>query len=385
MKVPKGCRLSNLDKICSKITDGSHYSPKSVVVGFPMYSVKDMEETRFKKNSARNISKSDYEKLVKQNCKPQIHDILIAKDGSILKHCFVIKKNIEAVILSSIAILRPNLDYVFPEFIKYYLCQNYIKKYIAKVFTTGSGVPRIVLKDFKKIKLLLPPLPEQRKIAKILGCWDRAIETCEKLIATTKQQKQALMQQLLTAKKRFPGFTSEWQYQNFDGVYKISNNKKIQIKRNDYLSLGKYPIVDQGKTLIAGFTNNTNVYTDLPVIIFGDHTRSIKWVDFIFAQGADGTQVLKSRHSFNSKFVYYMLENTKIKNLGYSRHMKELKNKEFKISYEKKEQKKIAQVLTTADKEIEVLQQKLAYFKQEKQALMQQLLTGKRRVRVGNK
>ena len=129
-------------------------------------------------------------------------------------------------------------------------------------------------------------------------------------------------------------------------------------------------------------TNNKEIYKDLPVIIFGDHTRAVKWVDFEFAPGADGTQVLKSLSHIDTKFSYYLLLHTDIPNLGYSRHMRELKEKDFKYPVDIIEQQKIASVLTTADQEIELLEAKLAHLKDEKKALMQQLLTGKRRVKV---
>jgi type I restriction enzyme S subunit len=122
----------------------------------------------------------------------------------------------------------------------------------------------------------------------------------------------------------------------------------------------------------------------LPVIIFGDHTRTVKWVDFEFASGADGTQVLRNVPALDSKFAYYLLLNTDIPRLGYSRHMRELKEKDFKYPIDVEEQKKIASILTNADNEIELLELQFDDLKLEKKALMQQLLTGKRRVNLEN-
>ncbi|MDF4977943.1 restriction endonuclease subunit S [Vibrio parahaemolyticus] len=191
-----------LANICSKITDGAHHSPASVEEGFPMYSVKDMGKSGFKKGTARLIGKEDYLCLEQQNCRPLINDILIAKDGSILKHCFVMEKQCDGVILSSIAILRPDLEKICPAFVAHFLSQDYVKKYVAKVFTTGSGVPRIVLKDFKSIKLKLGSLAEQQKIASVLTTADKDIELLETKLAHLKLEKKSLMQQLLTGKRR---------------------------------------------------------------------------------------------------------------------------------------------------------------------------------------
>ncbi len=191
-----------LANICNKITDGAHNSPASVEDGLPMYSVKDMGKSGFKKGTARLIGKEDYLCLEKQNCRPLINDILIAKDGSILKHCFVMEKQCDGVILSSIAILRPDLEKIYPAFVAHFLSQDYVKKYVAKVFTTGSGVPRIVLKDFKSIKLKLGSLAEQQKIASVLTAADEEIKLLEAKLAHFKHEKKALMQQLLTGKRR---------------------------------------------------------------------------------------------------------------------------------------------------------------------------------------
>jgi type I restriction enzyme S subunit len=191
-----------LGDVCSKVTDGAHHSPKSVEYGYPMFSVKDMRATNFSQNTARHISEEDYQALVKQNCKPELNDILIAKDGSILKYCFVVKEEVEGVILSSIALLRPKLSIISPNFIAQYFSQESVRFFVGKALTSGSGVPRIILKDFKGIHLQIPSLLEQQKIASVLTAADKEIEVLEAKLAHFKQEKKALMQQLLTGKKR---------------------------------------------------------------------------------------------------------------------------------------------------------------------------------------
>jgi type I restriction enzyme S subunit len=250
------------------------------------------------------------------------------------------------------------------------------------VSIAGHGTGRLDTESIKSFPVNLPSLGEQKKIAQILSIWDKAIVATEQLLANSRQQKRALMQKLLSGKMRFPGFSGEWKIAEFEDLFRVTNDKKAQVKSSDYLEVGITPIVDQGQKAIAGYTNNDSVYEDVPVIIFGDHTRIVKWVNFPFALGADGTQVIKTKSRINLKFGYYLIVNADLPNLGYSRHMREMKEKDFKYPVEIEEQQKIALVLTTADHEIETLQQKLACLKQEKKALMQQLLTGKRRVIV---
>src|SRR5690554_5777952 len=120
-----------LKSLCLKITDGSHYSPKGENEGYPMLSVKDMTDFGFTYNDCKFVSKEDYEKLVKADCKPKLNDLLIAKDGSFLKHVFVIKEEIDQAILSSIGILRPNLNKVYPDYLKYYLQTKSVKETVS--------------------------------------------------------------------------------------------------------------------------------------------------------------------------------------------------------------------------------------------------------------
>ena len=103
---------------------------------------------------------------------------------------------------------------------------------------------------------------------------------------------------------------------------------KIKIKKRDFKTLGKIPIVDQSDKFISGYSNNERdcVNLDSPVIVFGDHTRKVKYIDFRFLAGADGIKILKPvKNKILPKYLYFMLKNLNIKNLGYSRHFKELK------------------------------------------------------------
>ena len=113
--------------------------------------------------------------------------------------------------------------------------------------------------------------------------------------------------------------------------YDDTKNAK-KLKSSEYKDNGKYIIVDQGQKLIAGYTDIENgLYLDTPVIIFGDHTRNIKFIDKPFYLGADGTKVLKSTlKNANYKYLYYALKSSKIPNTGYNRHFKWLKELKFK-------------------------------------------------------
>ena len=123
-----------------------------------------------------------------------------------------------------------------------------------------------------------------------------------------------------------------WENINFvNCIDKVPKQK--QVKSKDYKQSGKYPIVSQEKELISGYWDDDSyLYRHhKPIIIFGDHTKEVKFIDFDFVVGADGTQILCPKDNIDSKFFYYALKATKLRNLGYARHFKLLKEKTFGI------------------------------------------------------
>lgn len=155
--------------------------------------------------------------------------------------------------------------------------------------------------------------------------------------------------QNLAALKALP---SKWNILPFNEVLKdISGGNKKTLK-SDFLDKGEFAIVDQGQSLIAGYTNNKEllVKASPPYVVFGDHTRAFKFIDVPFAMGADGTKVLKPKNEgiLSEKYLYYFFLTIDIPNTGYNRHFKYLK--ELKIPLPPlAEQQKIAAILDTAD------------------------------------
>lgn len=159
----------SLDDVCTRITDGSHYSPSDVPgAPYPMYSVKNMETYGFDSISCKHITAEDFHKMQKNDCVPKLNDILVAKDGSYLKEIFICSEEKDEAILSSIAIFRPNTKVIIPEILLYFLKQPSVRKDVGDNYVSGSALPRIVLKDFKKYTFLLPPMTEQLKIGAVL-------------------------------------------------------------------------------------------------------------------------------------------------------------------------------------------------------------------------
>jgi type I restriction enzyme S subunit len=172
-----GWQEKSLKEICIKITDGSHNSPQSVNSGLPMASVKDLTPHGINLESCRLISKEDFEKLVKYDCKPQKGDVLIAKDGATaLDTVCQINEELEVVLLSSVAILRPDTNIVTTSFLRYFMDSPITRKYLKGGYITGAAIPRIVLEDFKRAPIRYPSKDKQERITSILSAYDDLME-----------------------------------------------------------------------------------------------------------------------------------------------------------------------------------------------------------------
>lgn len=166
--VPEGWDFMPLGELCERITDGSHHSPPSVEAGQMMASVKDMRDWDFDLSECRRISTEHYEELVRNGCQPAVGDILIAKDGANLnKHTFLMWREVPLVLLSSIAILRPPEDFE-REFLVALLKSDGTSEAI-KQMKSGAAIPRIVLRDFKRLQVLVPPKQLRQAFDRLAG------------------------------------------------------------------------------------------------------------------------------------------------------------------------------------------------------------------------
>ena len=157
-----------------------------------------------------------------------------------------------------------------------------------------------------------------------------------------------------------------------DCLKKVKTQKKLSISKRDYQESGEFPIIDQGASFIAGWTDliESVISDNLPVVIFGDHTRVFKYVDFPFALGADGTKLLHVNDDIlDPRFFYHALLNLKVPNKGYNRHYRYLR--EFSVVCPPfPEQRAIAHVLQTIQEAKFTRQREIALERERKAVLM---------------
>lgn len=314
-----------------------------------------------------------------------------AEQGMIASHRFPMFKPRESLC---------DIDYIN------YVFKSSLGKYLLELASPGgAGRNKTLGQDkFSKIKLTLPPLSEQKEIAKILSIWDRAIYTIQALINVSKQHKKALMQQLLTGKKRFTGFEEDWSekalssiaifrrgsfpqpYGNpewidevnghpFVQVYDIGRNMQLKpdtkVKISD-VAISKSVFIPKGTVIVSiqGSIGRVAItqydaYVDRTILLFQEFKIPMDKV-FFASVLLDLFEIEKAKAPGGT-----------IKTIT----KQVLSGFKIRVPFVE-EQRKIALVISNADKEIRTLQGKLGYLKSEKKSLMQQLLTGKRRVKI---
>lgn len=275
----------------------------------------------------------------------------------------------------------------------------------------GSTIKTIGLPYFKKLKIAVPPYIEQKKIAQILSTWDKAITTNEQLLANSQQQKKAIMQQLLTGKRRLLDkngvrFSGEWKVSKLSTLFERVTTKNNGQSTNVVTMSGQHGLIRQEdffKKTVASetldgyfllrqgqFAYNKSYSNGYPM---GAIKRLNRYPDGVVTTLYICFELSDSDRSDSDFWEHYFESGLLNEGLSQIAHeggrahgLLNVKPSDFfslKVpvpSFE--EQQKIATVLSSADHEISALQQKLDALKQEKKALMQQLLTGKRRVLV---
>ena len=263
-----------------------------------------------------------------------------------------------------------------PRFIYYLYTYVNLEK-----FATGSGVPTLNRNDVHSFEVLVPSCSEQKSIAEALSDTDSLIQSIEKLIDKKKKIKQGTMQQLLTGKKRLPGFSGEWVVRRLGDIVSINKGQLITEKNAQD---GTIPVIAGGKkpSYYHSFSNRQG-----KTITISASGANAGYVGFytepIFASDCS---TIGENDRYSIEFIYYqllMLQETiyYAQTGGAQPHIHPKDLKPLLINYTNlKEQKAIAQVLSDMDAEIEALEEKLEKYKTIKQGMMQELLTGRIRL-----
>ena len=274
----------------------------------------------------------------------------------------------------------------FPEdvnckFVYYYMMQNFKEHALKR--TVKATVDSLRLPTFEAFELLLPPLPEQKAIARVLSDIDELIESIEKLIHKKKQIKQGAMQELLTGKKRLPGFSGKWEVKRLGEIADIRTGKK---NNEDKVTDGKYPFFVRSQNVEK---INSYSYDGEAILVPGEGGigEIYHYINGKFDYHQRVYKISDFPEDVNCKFVYYyMMQN--FKEHALKRTVKATVDSLRLPTFEAfelllpplPEQKAIAQILSDMDAEIEALEKKLDKYKKIKEGMMEKLLTGQVRL-----
>ena len=313
-------------------------------------------------------------------------DVVITKDSETPDDIGIstyIAEDIENLVCGyHLAILRPNTKYVNGLYLAYYLKLQQVLHIFGR-FANGITRYSLINATYKAVPILLPPLEEQKKIAEILSLWDKAIEQTKELIVYKEKQKKGLMQALLTGKKRLQGFTDEWKTVKLGEVCSITTGNK---NNEDKIENGLYPFFVRSKQIEK---INSYSYDGEAILVPGDgnigdiyhyingkfdfHQRVYKISDF---KGIYAKYLFYNMQLFFKKRAISQTSKATVNSL----RMDTFTQYNVFIPCNIAEQEAIADILSSADKEIELLNKQLELYTEQKKGLMQNLLTGKVRV-----
>lgn len=267
-------------------------------------------------------------------------DLMVARKGDVRK-CVYITKNEEGWLTGSDCLkVSLNKDLCIPKYVYYQLRSEYIGRWLEQV-SIGATMPSLNTGLLSGIELLMPPIAVQKKIAEVLSAYDNLIENNQKQIKLLEEMTQRLYREWFID-LHFPGHEvvsinsgvpKGWKKLAVGNVIgKVARTKQIMMSQ--YNATGKYPIIDQSRSFIAGYTDDEEALVDIgmPVIVFGDHTRVLKYIQFPFAKGADGTQlIVTDNENMPQSLLYCSLVAVDLSNYHYARHFKYLKSEEILV------------------------------------------------------
>lgn len=377
-QLPKDWSSDKLEKLTTRILDGTHATPSYQEYGIPFYSVESITNNDF--TNTKYISNEDHQKLIKR-CKPEKGDILMTRIGSI-GDTKLIDWDVNASIYVSLALIKPN-EKIDTNYLYNYTKFFEFKRELYKRTLQNAVPQKINLSEISKVEIRYPKsLEEQKKIVDILSTWDSAIELRERLIRRYESKMKTSYSEVYDNLKT----NKEYKISTLAQIAKI--NKGKQLSRIDMDYLGEYPVINGG-VLPSGLTTEWN--TKENTISLSEGGNSCGYVNFIrekfWSGGHCYTLELKS-NNIDKYFLYHYLKfkQKRIMALRVGSGLPNIQKSDiskFAIPLiDINKQKTIGNSFELMLKQIELIKTELRMIKLQKKGLMQQLLTGKIRVQV---
>lgn len=374
-----GWETRQLASICEVFADGDWIESKDQSeTGVRLIQTGNIGEGVFKDRAekARYVSAETFQRLRCTEIFPG--DCLISRLPDPVGRACIVPDTGEAMITAvDCTIVRFREGVYLPEFFTYYSQSlSYLTAVDAE--TTGTTRKRISRARLGQIAVPGTPLPEQRRIVAIL---DEAFEAiaiakanAEKNLRNARELFEGHLRAVFT--QRGPRWVDK---QLEDCIEDVKYPAKVQ--RKHFLEEGEFPVVSQEAEFINGFWDNAEDVFRVakPVVVFGDHTRVFKYIDFDFVLGADGVKILSPKSFMSPKYFFYALRSAPLKSLGYARHYRILK--ELQVSYpDTSEQVEIARKIELLEEETQrlslIFERKITALEELRKSLLHQAFAG---------
>lgn len=246
---------------------------------------------------------------------------------------------------------------------------------IAVKISVGGLSPTINWKDLAKQEFLLPPKNQQARLAELLWAADDVVEREREV---KERLENALKLYLATEYGTCNNGNYSVEICNLAKISSLLSNQKYNVGKLDtteYKMIGDYPIIDQSMSFIVGYSNKKEIVFDgdLPILVFGDHTTIIKYVDFPFILGADGTKIIyPDKNRVIPKFLYYAIKNLNLIPQGYRRHYTILKDLLVPV-FEVEKQRSILSRIEDFEKPIDATYLQIDYSQKINQGLINEI------------
>jgi type I restriction enzyme S subunit len=386
-EVPDGWGWTTVENICSKIGSGStpkgsNYAPDGIL----FFRSQNVYNDGVVLEDIKYISEEVHQSMIGTEVLP--NDLLLNITGGSLGRCAIVPNEIDRGNVSQhVCILRPII--IKPEYLHTFILSSFFTKTMK---ITGSGREGLPKYNLEKMLLPVPPLEEQTRIIHELNKWNDwviAIDNNQQdLVETIKQTKSKILDLAIHGKlvpqdendepaskllKRinpaaeitcdnghYQNLPKGWGIIQYKDVVKNISSKLFQILQSEIKDNGTYPVVSQSANYIEGYSDNIEkLYKSEESIIFGDHTRNVKYLNFPFIVGADGVKILQTK--LYCKYVYYFTayaSDNLIEDKGYSRHYGQLSQLNIPIP-PYKEQQRIVEVINLAFKHLDTIMENL--------------------------
>lgn len=327
------------------LSNGINFGKSAYTSGVKLIGVSDFKDRMYPDfDSLQEVDA----KVVRENDFLRKGDIVFVRSNGnkeLVGRCMMINEDIPATYSGFCIRLRLNDTEQYDSTYFTYMFKDKAFRKAMSGTAVGANIQNLSQGRLGNYEFECPPIEVQRRIATILSRYDTLIANYRQQIKLLEEAAQRLYKEWFVD-LHFPGHENTKIVDGVPegwGISKVGDiiTKPIrakQIPTSEYLPFGKIPVIDQSKKYIAGYTNRKEctVESNEPIIVFGDHTRVLKFITFKFAKGADGTQLIMSRDikKMPQTLLYASLVNADLSNYSYARHFKYLKEQSIQVPNE---------------------------------------------------